>query len=84
MLRQPVPDASLRAAARKRVFVRTATVDDRDRNIKQAEINRELSAMVVPVIQHDRPHDTDSGLVKISLSPALRHQAPRALSLVIP
>jgi len=39
--------------SRERALVRAAAVDDRNRNIQQPEIYRKLTAMVVPVIQHD-------------------------------
>src|SRR5579864_7556110 len=49
-------------ASGKRILVRTAAVDHGNRDFQQPQIDRELSAMMVPVIHHDRADHTGTRL----------------------
>lgn len=53
----------------KRVFVGAAAVYDWYRDVEQPEVHRQLAAMVVPVVQHDGPHDSGARLAE-GFSPA--------------
>ena len=54
---------------RERIFIRTASVDDWHRHIQQTQVDRELSAMVVPVVQHDRSQHCDARQRERRLAP---------------
>ena len=41
-------------------LVGAGTVDHGQRNIQQAQINRQLAAVVIPVVQHDRSQKADA------------------------
>ena len=41
------------AYSRKRAFVRAGAVNDGQGNVEQAQINRQLASMVIPVVEHD-------------------------------
>src|SRR6202166_3448888 len=65
----------------KGALVRAAPINHRDGNIQHSKINRELAAVVVPVVQHDRPHYTEPRLAENL--PIFQHQTPRSLGLLI-
>lgn len=44
-----------KAVSREGVLVRARAVYRRHRDVKQAQVYRQLSAVVVPMIQHNRP-----------------------------
>src|SRR5258708_25526330 len=37
----------------RRILVRGGSVDHRDRDVQQSQVHRQLTAMVIPVVQHD-------------------------------
>jgi hypothetical protein len=45
----------------KRIFISAAAVDHRDRYVQQSQINRQLTAVVIPVVEHDRSEHPDAG-----------------------
>src|SRR5882724_2535396 len=59
---------------RERAFVRAAAVDYGYRHIQQPEVNRQLPAVMVPMVEHDGPQHADPWLGE-HLFP-LMHQTP--------
>ena len=53
---------------------RAAPIDHRNRDFQQSQVDRELTAVVVPVIQHDRPQNFDPRLAENLL--VAQHQTP--------
>jgi hypothetical protein len=43
------------ATSGKRISIRAAAIDHRQRHFQQSEVDRQLPPMVIPVVQHDRP-----------------------------
>jgi hypothetical protein len=50
------PVANMRPSG-KRCLVRARAIYRRDRHVELAQVYRQLSAVVVPVVQHDRPQE---------------------------
>lgn len=50
--RRRKPSCSYKGSSRKRVFVSGSAVHDWNRHIEEAQIHTQLSAMVIPVVQH--------------------------------
>src|SRR6266853_395596 len=58
----------------KRVFICATAIDYRNRNLQQAEVNGQLAAVVVPVVQDDSSKQRDARNREHFLS--LKRQAP--------
>src|SRR5713101_5379291 len=48
------------SASSKRVLISAAAIDRGNRDFQQSEVNRQLTAVVVPVVEHDRSEQPDA------------------------
>src|SRR6266436_2609117 len=62
LIKRPSRSGSGSVALSERIFIRAGAVDDRNRDFQQPEVDRQLTAMVVPMVQHDRPEQSHSGI----------------------
>src|ERR1051326_6963859 len=65
----------------ERILVRRRPVHDRDGHVQQTKVYRQLSAVMVDVVQHVRPQRLELGPTQNLL--ALKYQPPVCLSRIV-